>query len=48
MKKYDPLISAIANIEIEELFIEENVENAMCLKLDTLKINKNSKKDKHK
>ena len=49
MKKYKKdtnLISALANIEIEELAIEGQVQNAFNLKVDALEISKNSKNKK--
>lgn len=45
-KKETNLISALANIEIEELAIEGQVQNAFNLKVDALEISKNSKNKK--
>ena len=45
-KKDTDLISALANIEIEELAIEGQVQNALNLKVDVLEISKNSKNKK--
>ena len=45
-KKNINLILALANIEIEELAIEGQVQNAFNLKVDALEISKNSKNKK--
>ena len=42
------LISALANIEIEEFAIEDRVQNAFNLKEDSLKMSKDSKKTHNK
>ena len=47
-KKDTNLISALDNIEIEELTIEDRVQNAFNLKVDSLKVSQNSKKAHNK
>ena len=47
-KKDTNLISALANIEIEEFAIEDRVQNAFNLKVDSLKRSQDSKKTQHK
>jgi hypothetical protein len=45
-KKDTDLMSALAHIEIEELAIEGQVQNAFNLKVDALELSKNSKNKK--